>query len=464
MSVSPFGEHALRFPLVPGLDRRALFEALRSVAGVTDVVLAEDTGAVLFDGAVNAAEVEAHLANAAEERADPLARLHEIAVVYDGEDLDELAKTTGLSRDALVELHASSEYRVAMMGFLPGFAYLTGLDPRLVVPRRAQPRTRVPARSVAMAAGYTGIYPSASAGGWHLLGEALDFAAFGDAGARFALGDRVRFVPSERSAETTTTTPSTAAPPPGLRLEIKTARGPAILVDGGRRGHLHEGVPRSGPLVRTALAFANTLAGNPPHACGIELYGSLDVVARGGAILVADDRGVRHDLHDGESVTIANDGTARVRYLAVKGGLDAPVFLGSRSTLLGAFGVPLRRGDTISVQNARSALTLLPGPDATPDLLAVIEATTFVIVAASDRTGTRLESLPLPAVESKANRKSMPLVRGAVEATPSGLIVLGPDHPATGGYPVVAVLTDAAQDAFFALPIGQRVRFVVGRE
>jgi KipI family sensor histidine kinase inhibitor len=80
-----------------------------------------------------------------------------------------------------------------MLGFRPGFAYLTGLDPALVVPRRATPRPRVPAGALAIADVYTAVYPSESPGGWHLIGHVAE-PMFTAAGARLSLGDRVRFV------------------------------------------------------------------------------------------------------------------------------------------------------------------------------------------------------------------------------------------------------------------------------
>jgi KipI family sensor histidine kinase inhibitor len=94
-----------------------------------------------------------------------------IDVVYDGEDLTEVAAAVGCSIDELIELHCRPEYVVAFCGFSPGFGYLTGLDERLTLPRRARPRTSVPAGAVAVAAGYTAVYPSSSPGGWHLLGR-----------------------------------------------------------------------------------------------------------------------------------------------------------------------------------------------------------------------------------------------------------------------------------------------------
>lgn len=123
-------------------------------------------------------------------------RLHEIPVWYAGEDLAEVALVCGLSAAELIALHSAVEYRVGAIGFAPGFAYLGELDERLVLPRRATPRTRVPAGSLAIAERQTAIYPQASPGGWHLLGL-CPWRLF-DAGRTppcpLALGDRVRFV------------------------------------------------------------------------------------------------------------------------------------------------------------------------------------------------------------------------------------------------------------------------------
>lgn len=124
--------------------------------------------------------------------------LVEIPVTYDGDDLADVAARVGCSAEEVVSRHAGAEYRVAFCGFAPGFAYLRGLDPRLVLPRRDVPRPRVPAGSVAIAAEYSAVYPSASPGGWHLLGTTrLAMWDPGDAAApaRLAPGMRVRYVP-----------------------------------------------------------------------------------------------------------------------------------------------------------------------------------------------------------------------------------------------------------------------------
>jgi KipI family sensor histidine kinase inhibitor len=94
-----------------------------------------------------------------------------LPVVYDGEDLGDVAAACRMSAADVVARHTASTYLCAFCGFAPGFAYLTGLDPALHLPRRATPRTRVPAGSVAIAAEYTAVYPSESPGGWHLIGR-----------------------------------------------------------------------------------------------------------------------------------------------------------------------------------------------------------------------------------------------------------------------------------------------------
>lgn len=123
--------------------------------------------------------------------------LVEVETVYDGADLEEVAALWGVDPAAAVRLHTRVEYRVAFCGFAPGFGYLTGLPEAYHVPRRASPRTRVPAGSVAVAGPYTGVYPRSSPGGWRLLGRTA-FDLWNPAREPAALltpGTRVRFVP-----------------------------------------------------------------------------------------------------------------------------------------------------------------------------------------------------------------------------------------------------------------------------
>ena len=129
-------------------------------------------------------------------------RLVEIEVRYDGADLVEVAGATGCSIGELVRRHSEREYTAAFGGFAPGFVYLTGLDPALQLPRRSTPRPSVPAGSVAIASEFTGVYPTSSPGGWHLLGttEAVLWDPARPLPSLITPGDRVRFVAVSRGA------------------------------------------------------------------------------------------------------------------------------------------------------------------------------------------------------------------------------------------------------------------------
>jgi len=153
----------------------ALYAALRSAAlpGVVDLVPAARTVLIRLDPAVTSpAEVEKATAGL---QLTGLRRAGtstvEIPVRYDGPDLAEVAERTGLSPDEVVALHTGARWTVAFAGFVPGFGYLTGGDPRLDVPRRDSPRTRIPAGSVGLAGRFSGVYPSDSPGGWQLIGS-----------------------------------------------------------------------------------------------------------------------------------------------------------------------------------------------------------------------------------------------------------------------------------------------------
>jgi UPF0271 protein len=198
VTLEPFGDSAWRVPLATCADPRALLDALRSIPHVVDAVVAEEHALVAFDATSPPSrdDVEAVVGRALAPATRAPGREHTVPVRYDGPDLEEVARATRMTVHEVVALHASSTYVVATIGFLPGFAYLRGVDAHLVLPRRSSPRARVPALAVGIAGPYAGIYPFASPGGWHLLGTAVGFTPFdARAGATLALGDRVRFVP-----------------------------------------------------------------------------------------------------------------------------------------------------------------------------------------------------------------------------------------------------------------------------
>ncbi|MFE2944608.1 allophanate hydrolase subunit 1 [Streptomyces sp. NPDC059255] len=175
----PMGSAALLAEL-DGLDAvLALRAALAddTPRGVRELIAAARTLLITYDPGVTGRETLARevtrRARAPRTVGPPAAGPHgelTVPVRYDGADLDEVARRTGLTPAEVIARHTAPRYTVAFAGFAPGFGYLTGTDPLLALDRRAEPRTEVPAGSVAVAGGYTGVYPRPSPGGWHLLG------------------------------------------------------------------------------------------------------------------------------------------------------------------------------------------------------------------------------------------------------------------------------------------------------
>jgi len=168
------------------------------VPGMVDVVPGARTVLVMFDPAISTGErlVAAIAARPPSATGASDGHVVEILVSYDGEDLAEVARSTGLDTREVVRRHTDACYTFAFGGFAPGFAYLTGLDPLLRLPRRAVPRLRVPSGSVAIADRFTSVYPRESPGGWHLLGhtETVMWDLDRDPPALLVPGCRVRFV------------------------------------------------------------------------------------------------------------------------------------------------------------------------------------------------------------------------------------------------------------------------------
>ena len=213
--IVPAGDAALIVELPARIDPEindravALAAAIRRhCAGmVRDVVVGYCTVTVYFDPLqVDPDQMERRVrglaarSSVAERSAGVLV---EVPVCYggsEGPDLPAVAAAAGLTEAEVAAIHSGLTYRVYVVGFVPGFPYMASVDPRLALPRRATPRTRVPAGSVAIAAGQTGIYPSETPGGWHLIGR-TPLKPYDEARPEpfaFKPGDRVRFHPIDR--------------------------------------------------------------------------------------------------------------------------------------------------------------------------------------------------------------------------------------------------------------------------
>ncbi|MCY1033992.1 biotin-dependent carboxyltransferase family protein [Corallococcus sp. BB11-1] len=254
---------------------------------------------------------------------------------------------------------------------------------------------------------------------------------------------------------------------------------------------MHHGVPPGGAWVPELLVAANLAVGNAPDAAALEAHGRLELRARGRDVRVSVDGEAARLLADGDTLTVPAPTRYAVRYVAVDGALAVPEVLGGRGTLgvarLGGWeGRPLRKGDAlplgppvtsafasdgpldVHLQRLVAALDptapvrVLLGPDAArfgDDAVAMLLGSTFTVSPASDRVGQRLDGPPVPHGD-EGTGTSRPMVRGALQVTLSGApIVLGPDHPTTGGYPLIAVVIRADWGRLGARRAGAPVRF-----
>jgi 5-oxoprolinase (ATP-hydrolysing) subunit C len=268
-------------------------------------------------------------------------------------------------------------------------------------------------------------------------------------------------------------------------IEVVGLGAPAMVQDGGRPGAMHHGVPPGGAWVPELLIAANLAVGNAAGAAALESYGRLELRARGRDVRVSVDGEAPTFVTDGDTLTVPAPTRYAVRYVALDGALAVPEVLGGRGTLWvarlgGLDGRPLRSGDKLPLGPATSEtcpmaprrlddaldpsapLRILPGPDTSrfsDTTLALLLESSFTVSSSSDRVGQRLDGPPVPHGD-EGSGTSRPMVRGAIQITLSGTpIVMGPDHPTTGGYPLIATLIRADWGRLGARRPGTSVRF-----
>ena len=438
-----------------------------------------------------------HALPAAPPRTADATAVVEIPVTYDGADLEDVARLMQLSPAEVIAAHQAAQWQVAFCGFAPGFAYLTCDDPRFDLPRRASPRARIPAGSVALAGRFGGAYPQASPGGWQLIGTTTlpmwDIAR--DPPAILQPGGTVRFVARHAVY------PAAALPAKPLQgLRILSTAFPITVQDMGRPGRAAQGVARSGAMDKAALRRANRMVGNPADAPALELTlgpirltvdqpvelaltGAIGTATIEGASATGIDTSRPFALDAGEVLALTPPLAGMRGYLARRGGLVAARVLGSaaRDTLAALGPDPLLAGDVIGLDSqpagpvteappadilpAPGDLVTLPvtlGPRTDwfpPDQVALFLSQTWEVTPEASRTGLRLagQLLSRPARELPSEGTAP----GAIQIPHSGLPVLFlADHPLTGGYPVIATLLPEALARAGQLPPGARIRFV----
>ncbi len=344
-----------------------------------------------------------------EEMKLPEPRRVEIPVCYGGEfgpDLGDMCEMHGMTEAQAIEMHASAEYRVYFLGFVPGFAYLGELPKELVTPRLAAPRKRVPAGSVGIAGNQTGVYPFATPGGWRLIGRTpiKIFRAERDGLSLLSIGDRVRFTPisAERFAELEVDERGRRGKkqiPPlrdgkrrrpsgrndkswlvgaGEGMRVIEVQAPGLLTtvqDLGREGFGPLGVSPSGAADAIALRIGNRLVGNVEGAAGLEmtLLGGTFEFPDGAELALSGsdfgatldgnpvEMGTAFEAKPGQALRVGPTRSGARCYLCVRGGISVEPFLGSASTHLlsglgGHDGRALRKGDVLTIGVGKGGL------------------------------------------------------------------------------------------------------------
>ena len=528
MQLIPLGDCAVLVVLKAKNGLRAL-DAVATLArslntaplpGVTDVVPSFTTVTVHYDpakvaaGAVTgvpaervAAWIKAAPDTAIADAPAKSAREVVVPVCYGGvhgPDIAAVAAYTKLSEDEVIRVHSKAVYRVAAVGFSPGFPYLLGLAPRLAMPRRATPRLVVPAGSVAIGAMQTGIYPTASPGGWSIIGrtplrlfrpenEALP--------TLLEAGDTVKFlsVTKKQAAELEEEPPVLPVSKTSRQAALFEVIKPGVLTtvqDLGRTGHQHHGIPVGGPMDRQAARVANLLLGNDENAplleatlTGPELKFLRDTWI---AVTGADIPGVTswRPLHvvAGQTVSLAPLTNGACIYLAVAGGLDIACVLGGKGTLLragfgGWNGRALQAGDRLAAHpstldttanwSASAEFKAVTGGDITVRFLRGPQwswfapgsrrdflAKPFRISAKSDRMGLRLQGPALPLAEDR-ELVSEGVSFGSIQVPGDGQpIVLMADRQTIGGYPKIGHVISVDLPRLAQARAGNVVRFV----
>ena len=404
----------------------------RAVAGVRDVVPTFRSVTVFFDplgtdvSAVSAALREEMIATPPVSPGTTI----DVPVKYggdDGPDLAEVAAFANCSPETVITRHATTTYRVCMLGFLPGFAYMASVDDTIAAPRRDTPRMRVPAGSVGIAGLQTGIYPMESPGGWQIIGRTA--ANLFDPGrtppALFSPGDRVRFVPVDTVAEIgsgrTDAGSKPSTDPRGASRSV-TVLDPGLLTtvqDAGRWGHQHVGVSVAGPMDYVAHRLANALVGNGQDAATFEatwlgpelrIEQETRIAVTGADLHVTLDGadvplGVPRRCRAGSVLRFGDRRGGARAYVAFDGGVAVPHVLGSRATHLpsglgGIGGRQLTAGDRVPLGDPRSDVAPRPVDRsvARSDANAADAATETAARRVRSAGGARLRVLPGPQV------------------------------------------------------------------
>lgn len=474
-------------------DLHALAAETRSLEGVVAAIVGHSSILVLAADASTTASlrtsIEALLARDLMPRSRPDVARHELAVDFSPEhapDLPLLLARASLSKEAFLSRVSTLELRARYLGFLPGFAYLEGWPEEWSMPRRSVVRERVPAGSLGVAGAMAGFYPGESPGGWNLVGRS-GVTLWDPCAARpnvIAAGDLVTIRSAPLVAMTSVPPKLHDATEPLVKV---LAPGVASVLAGAPAIERYQfGIAPGGVFDLPSMHLANRLVGNDGGEMLVEcaalgprlrfLHGS--AVALAGAAVEATVDGVRVPMRT--RVAVATGSTLEVGpirggmrvVVAVRGGLTAgeprwaarPARLAKGDAICGAGAAESRSPLLPPPSGDRFAIAAFGGPhDVDATLVAQIVDREWTVTPSLDRTGVRLAAGAPPA-GLPALLPSCGMRFGSVQWHPGGeLVVMGPDHPVTGGYlqPLTVPVREMWKVA--QLAPGDRVRFQIVR-
>lgn len=426
-----------------------------------------------------------------------------IPVCYDEEfglDLRSIAQEKGISVQEVVELHQQKDYKVYMMGFLPGFSYMGEVDSRIATARKATPLAIIEEGAVGIAGNQTGIYPLASPGGWQIIGK-TPYCLFDIENRNpffFKTGDSVRFyaiskdefykIKKEKNsaAEEEIDNPDAVVLKPGVF---------STMQDNGRMGFRSYGVPQSGAMDALSHNTANALVGNAKNSATIECtMGGLtiqfnketNIAVTGAGIAFVNGQGIAlyraHAIKANAILEIRFNNQGLRTYIAVQGGFASKMMMNSRSAspkitigtaLKKGMGLRFERGNTNPsiekldklewpVFESHKRIRIIDGQEigwVKEESVRQFYSRQFVISNRCDRMGYHLQGEPLW-LDSSSELLSTAVTKGTIQLTPSGqMIVLMNDCQTTGGYPRIGQVAAVDLPVLAQLKPGETVGF-----
>lgn len=487
MRVHAAGDHGVlvEFDEIGFDDLHRAVSVLAAADGVVAAIPGHSSVLVLFED-----DADPHVVSRLEDRSEAAVvpgEVHRLRLSIDSvdaPDLPMLLQHAGIDRERFASRLAALELRARWLGFLSGFAYLDGVPPEWELPRRTTPRPRVPRGALGLAGPMAGFYPVETPGGWNLVGrtDALLWNPNGERPNLIAPGDTVRIdVVDAIAAEK----PAAAGPSPAAGdalIDVESPGQMTLIVGLPEPSRYRFGLPPGGAFDPLALASANLAAGNAPAAPGLEctlvgprLVARCDFAAawRGAlADIRVDQRPVpdtaRFEVEAGSVIDVGPLRGGLRGWLAVGGGVAGrgprwsagPERLttggyasaGARSTQ--ARVAQIVRGD-------RREIAVRLGPHLVPaGLRRLLQRGSWQVTRAIDRVGLRI-SAQIDVPEIPRDLRSCGMQPGSVQWHPDGdLVVMGPDHPVTGGYLQPMTVLSGEMWKLAQLAPGDAVRWV----